>query len=685
LGRTCYLTWGSDDTATALAPLVEALSESLRRDPFVPESAREIGIRLADTGLRGRTTLQATMRLIRTRAPELFAVCRATGEDRIDDVLAELAAGYADGLFKRAQIEQEALLAAVLAARKNIEAALRASEERFRTIFTEAGAGIAIATVDGRITSLNPALHRMFGSDELSKPHAFTDHIHPEDIGRVVSELHAMIDGRSGPMSEEIRFVRPDGTVIWTSVTASVVRDVDGAADYVISVIEDITERHQLRTRLHHQTYHDQLTRLPNRSLMQEQLIGAFSPESSTQRVGLCHLDLDGFRAINDTLGHQVGDQLLLAVAARLQLLAEGHLVTRVGADEFAILVPDPTSVHDLVVLADHVRGGLAPPFVIGRYRMSISASLGLACSAVADTSPAELQRCADAARSWAKSAGGGRWAMFDPKRDADETARFALATSIPAAVDREEFRLHYQPLVRMGSGELIGAEALVRWRHPEYGLLSPAEFIELAEGNGSIVSLGRWVLTEACRQARVWVDQLGTAAPYVSVNVAPRQLAEPGWLDEVSGVLELTGLDPGQLQLELTERAVLVDESAASDTLRTLREMGVRLAIDDFGTGYSSLSYLRRLPVHGLKIDGSFVRGLRTASTEDSKDNKIIEALITMSHALGLEVTAEWVETASQAHRLAALGCDIGQGNWYGHPVCAGQLAPLLHGPLAG
>jgi diguanylate cyclase (GGDEF)-like protein len=573
LDRTCYLTWSSDDTATALAPLVEALSESLSRDPFVPESAREIGIRLAGIGPRGRTTLQTTMRLIRTRAPELFTVCRAAGGDRIDDVLFELAAGYADGLVERAQLERaqaerEELLAAVLAARKDIEAVLRASAER---------------------------------------------------------------------------------------------------------------------TRLLHQTYHDQLTGLPNRSLMREQLRWAFSPESSVRRVGLCHLDLDGFRAINDTLGHQVGDQLLLAVAARLRLLAEGYLVTRVGAGEFAILVPDPASEHDLVVLAEHVRGGLGPPFVIGHHRMSISASLGLACSAVADTSPAELQRCADAARSWAKSAGGGRWAMFDPKRDADETVRFALATSIPAAVDREEFRLHYQPLVRMGSGELIGAEALVRWRHPEYGLLSPAEFIELAEGNGSIVSLGRWVLTEACRQARAWVDQLGTAAPYVSVNVAPRQLAEPGWLDEVSGVLELTGLDPELLQLEITERAVLVDESAASDTLRALREMGVRLAIDDFGTGYSSLSYLRRLPVHGLKIDGSFIRGLRAASAEDSKENKIIEALITMSHALGLEVTAEWVETASQAHRLAALGCDIGQGNWYGHPVCAGQLAPLLHGPLAG
>jgi EAL domain-containing protein (putative c-di-GMP-specific phosphodiesterase class I) len=322
----------------------------------------------------------------------------------------------------------------------------------------------------------------------------------------------------------------------------------------------------------------------------------------------------------------------------------------------------------------------------------------------VTSTWPGELQRAADAARSWAKGAGGGRWAVFDAERDAGETTRFALAASVPGAVDRDEFHLFYQPLVDMSSGNLTGVEALVRWRHPEHGLLGPARFIELAERNGAIVPLGRWVLTEACRQARRWADELGRCAPYVSVNVAPRQLAEPGWLTEVSTVLSDTGLDPGQLQLEITERAVLVDETAASDTLRTLREMGVRLAIDDFGTGYSSLSYLRRLPVHALKIDGSFIRGLRESGSEldwdpaelgagpervvdpvDTPDSKIVAALISMAHALDLVVTAEWVETAAQARRLRALGCDIGQGHWYGDPVPASQLAPLLRRPLAG
>jgi EAL domain-containing protein (putative c-di-GMP-specific phosphodiesterase class I) len=313
----------------------------------------------------------------------------------------------------------------------------------------------------------------------------------------------------------------------------------------------------------------------------------------------------------------------------------------------------------------------------------------------VTSTWPGELQRAADAARSWAKEAGGGRWAMFDAERDAGETSRFALAASVPGAVDRDEFHLYYQPLVELSSGTMTGVEALVRWRHPEHGLLGPARFIDLAERNGAIVPLGRWVLAEACRQAQRWSDELGQGAPYVSVNVAPRQLTEPGWLAEVAGVLADSGLDPGRLQLEITERAVLVDESATSETLTALRRMGVRLAIDDFGTGYSSLSYLRRLPVHGLKIDGSFIRGLRDVNGAtgveppmdlvDTPDSKIVAALISMAHALDLVVTAEWVETAGQARRLRALGCDVGQGNWYGGAVPAGQLAPLLRRPLAG
>ncbi|MGQ0483354.1 MAG: putative bifunctional diguanylate cyclase/phosphodiesterase [Pseudonocardia sp.] len=670
--------------------LAELLAEPVRR----PQAARALGAALVDAGFRGPGSLQTSLRLIRTRAPELLEVAADPGADgsradrmhRIGEVLGEIAAGYGERLRELSESEQERAFGSVERTRRAAEAALRASEERFRTVFTQAGVGIGIANLSGVPVEVNPALVRMFGAAGLTyEPRPVTDHVHPEDAPKFIAEFVDLARGQCEFFRREVRFVRPDGTMLWTHLSVSLVRTDDGEPSYVIGVIEDITERHQLRRRLHHQAYHDQLTRLPNRTLMEEQLRMVFSTGSSTRRVGLCHLDLDHFRAINDSLGHHVGDQLLLAVAGRVQLLAGEHLVTRTGGDQFAILVPDPPGVEYLRELAERILVGLRAPFVIGHQRLAITASLGIAERSVNETWPGELQRAADAARTWAKAEGGGRWVVFDPERDAGETIRFTLAASVPGAVDRDEFHLCYQPLVELDDGGLAGVEALVRWRHPDHGLLGPARFIDLAERNGSIVPLGRWVLTEACRQAREWADRYGSAAPYVSVNVAPRQLAEPGWLAEVSDVLAACGLEPGQLQLEITERAVLVDEHGASDVLRTLRDMGVRLTIDDFGTGYSSLSYLRRLPVHGLKIDGSFIRGLGESDKADTADGKIVASLISMAHALDLTVTAEWVETAAQARRLTALGCDLGQGNWFGYPVPAAQVDLRLGHPLAG
>ena len=387
-------------------------------------------------------------------------------------------------------------------------------------------------------------------------------------------------------------------------------------------------------------------------------------------------LDLDGFRAINDGLGREVGDLVLTAAAARLSRAGQGYLLTRTGGDEFAILITDPAD-SDLTELADVVLDSFVEPFAIGDHQLHVSVSVGLVEMTVRDTSPTELLRAADVAVSWARAQGLGQWVQFDAARDAGEASRFALMSAMPAAVNRNEFRLLYQPLVTIADETLVGVEALVRWHHPVHGLLSPAQFIELAERSGAIVPLGRWVLAKACWQAKQWHERYGDRAPYASVNLAPRQVAEPDLVDGVATVLSETGLPAERLQLEITEQAVLDDQANA---LPALREMGVRLAIDDFGTGYANFARLRRRPLaHALKVDGSFIKALRGPCGADPADIAIVDSLIKMAHALELVVTAEWVETAEQARQLAELGCDLGQGLYFGDAMPAARIEQLL------
>ncbi|MFG2055753.1 putative bifunctional diguanylate cyclase/phosphodiesterase [Micromonospora sp. NPDC048930] len=430
--------------------------------------------------------------------------------------------------------------------------------------------------------------------------------------------------------------------------------------------------------RFRHQATHDPLTDLPNRTLFTERLAAAID---AADRVGVCFLDLDRFKVVNDSLGHQIGDLLLVSVAQRLRRALGEHLVARLGGDEFVILVERTACTDDVVEVAERALAAVSEPALVEGHELTVSASIGIVERPAAGTSPMELMRAADSTLHWAKAAGGARWSVFDADRNRRELARYALSAAIPAALDRGEFYLDYQPLTSLRDGRVLGMEALVRWRHPELGVLRPDSFIGLAEETGLIVRLGAWVLAEACREARRWTDPSGDP-PFVSVNLAVQQVRRPGLVDEVRELLRRTGLPPGRLQLEITESTMMSTAEEPVRALRVLADLGVRIAIDDFGTGYCNLAYLRGLPVTELKVAGEFVTGLRDPASRT--DEQILAALVSLAHALKVTVTAEGVETAEQAERLRAIGCDAAQGWHFGRPGPAAQhlgRSPALSG----
>jgi diguanylate cyclase (GGDEF)-like protein len=478
----------------------------------------------------------------------------------------------------------------------------------------------------------------------------------------------------------EKRFSRKDGTVIRTDLVVSLIRDEAGQPQFTVAMAHDISEHAELVDRLRHRNGHDPVTGLPNRTLFVERLTATLAAAEPDTRIGVCYLDLDGFKLVNNRLGHEVGDELLVVVAERLAKCADrwGHLVARMGGDEFAILVEDPTQTSDVVDVAEAVLTALAQPVELAGVPLVVTASIGVLDEPAATSSAAGLMKAADVTLYWAKADGRARWALFDPVRHAREQARYALASALPAALARGEFVVEYQPMVRLVDGRLTGVEALVRWCHPELGTLLPDEFVALAEETGLIVPLGRWVLAEACTQAARWNRAFPDAHLVLSVNLAARQAADESIVDDVARVLEQTGLAPELLQLELTESAVMEAGDRPLPALRRLAATGVRIAIDDFGTGYSNLAYLRTLPIQSLKLAGPFLAGLRDSPPPD-RDANILDALVRLAHALGLTVTAEAVETDHQAALLRILGCDTAQGWYYAPAAPAERLLELL------
>ncbi|MDQ1070325.1 putative bifunctional diguanylate cyclase/phosphodiesterase [Streptomyces canus] len=565
-----------------------------------------------------------------------------------------------------------------------------------RAAFAAAPLAMAVVDREGTVVDANPAFGELLGAvpEELAGAQA-ADLVDLTSDARTWHSYREVLRGRQAKLRCKRRLKHPDGHSVWAQITITPLAEGSLGSPGVLLSVADITARRELQARLRHLQMHDPVTRLPNRTLFFERLTAALEPESyeqgGTGRIGLCYLDLDGFQAVNDTLGHRVGDRLLAAVAERLTRCADeagqgratAPLVARLGGDEFALLVEDSTGTEQLADLAESLLKAVQAPFDVSGNRMSVSASIGVVERRAEGTSATCLMQAADTTLYWAKADGRDRWTLFDPERNAHRMTRQALASTLRPAIERGEFQLEYQPLVSMEDGRLRGVEALVRWNHPQFGMLTPNRFIALAEEDGSIVPLGRWILDTACRQARSWqLDHPDEPPIFVSVNVAVRQVWDSDLVADVAKTLAETGLAPHLLQLELTESAVMGSAGRPLQALQALSDMGVGIAIDDFGTGYSNLAYLSRLPVSVLKLDGSFVRGFQYEGEgvpPNPADEVVVEAMIQLAHRLGLTVTAECVETSAQATRLRRIGCDTGQGWLYSRPVSPDRISGLM------
>jgi diguanylate cyclase (GGDEF)-like protein/PAS domain S-box-containing protein len=672
-----FVPMSSDELVGYLTDLSDRIVAMHTTAAFDPDQARDVGAALVAADVTDSGALGLTLTLL-TDDP---LTATAGTPKRRREIRAALADGFAAALRERTLAEQESIRLALVDARRQAEQALSVSQARFQAVFSEAAIGIALIDDQQRIADANQALGDLLGrGPEGLAGHSLDEYAHPRDAEAVRSAVAGLFTGAPTPVQLERRFTGRDGALVWGRMTLTTI-EAPAGHQYAVAMIEDSTERRLLEARLEYQAWHDPLTGLANRDLLLKRLDETLS--GKTGAVGLCYLDLDGFTADNDSYGHETGDGVLVAVAQRLDLALRrtGCLVARTGGDEFVILIDDPDG--DPVRCGERALAALREPLRVGGHELSVSACVGVVDRVVERLTPAELMQAADTTLYWAKSEGAGRLAVFDPDRHAHEVARYSLAAAMPAAVEHGEFVVEYQPLVGLMDGRLRGVEALVRWRHPELGWLPPDRFINLAEETGAIVPLGRWVLRSACEQAQRWQD-IAADDFFVSVNLAVRQAHEKHLTDEVSEVLSNTGLPAERLVLELTESAIMGPAAEPLRALHALTDMGVRLAIDDFGTGYSNLAYLRRLPVHALKIAGSFVSGMADATDNgvggpDPVDERIVETLVELAHALDLIVIAEGVETVGQAGRLREFGCDVGQGWHFARPSAPDAITARL------
>ncbi|RCW43924.1 PAS domain S-box-containing protein/diguanylate cyclase (GGDEF)-like protein [Halopolyspora algeriensis] len=659
------------------------LLASLRSEPFSTGPATEVGARLVEAHLVDGRALEGTLDLVATGLPEL---AEHAGDEvswsRMIALVGAIARGFTAGLRERTLSEQEVIKQAVLQARDTAEEALRASEARFRAVFTSSALGIAIVALDGTIEDANQAMARIFHAsrEELVGSTVFdlADEAWLQDLREAEGMLVAEVEEH---FRLDTRFSARDESVVWTEVSGSLVRDAHGRPEYQVLLYADITDRRMLQEQLHRQAVHDPLTGLANRTLLTSRMDAALVPTEPGRRIALCYLDLDGFKTINDSLGHPVGDELLRAVAHRLQRITaeEGALAARMGGDEFVVLVPDSPGVRSVLDLVERLLHEITRPVRLSAHELNASASAGIVERAVTDTDSEELLSDADLTLYRAKTEGKAQWVLFDPERSAAAKRRFKLSATLPAALDNDEFFVEYRPIARLDDSGLVAVQSRVRWDHPEFGELGAASFLELAEETGAITRLGNWVLRQACAHAAHWVRTLGAAAPAVGVNLSPRHFLDPELVAEVQRTLAETGLPADRLRLGVPESALFDEQGDPVDTLDILAESGIGLVVRDFGSDYTRLARLRGLPVQGVEIAGKYLDSLAASTEPDPLDEHLVHSLVSSARLLDLTVVAAGVRTEEQAGRLCKMGAHAVRGDHAGPAVSAMEIGMMV------